>query len=246
LQIAFQMYVGDFGDKLPYNQDYDDAAPNGGGPTPLEKGTAVWCYGGDMDWNVSNGANSNYNNLINPGISSLASYVSRQYQIYVCPSDTFLSAPQRAKGWANRCRSITMDASVGGGTKWQGFVTMWDNYQDVKNMSAFRFPGPAQSWVFMDEHPDALDDVQLYVKTDDPTRLKGQGGFTELPASYHNQACGLSFADGHAEIHKWLDPDTVVPVKAIAPDYTTGRRPSGPNVVRDLIWLSNRTPRARQ
>jgi prepilin-type processing-associated H-X9-DG protein len=111
----------------------------------------------------------------------------------------------------------------------------------VAKMSDFAYPGPAQTWVFMDEHPDAIDDVQLYVKTDNPTRLQGLGGFTELPASYHNQACGLSFADGHAEIHKWQEPGTVVPVIY----NTTSRRPSGPNVVRDLIWLSNRTPRAR-
>ena len=24
-----------------------------------------------------------------------------------------------------------------------------------------------------------------------------------MPATYHNGACGFSFADGHSEIHKW-------------------------------------------
>jgi prepilin-type processing-associated H-X9-DG protein len=30
----------------------------------------------------------------------------------------------------------------------------------------------------------------------------------DVPASHHNGAAGLSFADGHAEVHKWLDSRT--------------------------------------
>ncbi len=37
-----------------------------------------------------------------------------------------------------------------------------------------------------------------------PTPAVGVGEFIDLPASYHNGACGISFADGHAEVHKWL------------------------------------------
>ena len=35
----------------------------------------------------------------------------------------------------------------------------------------------------------------------------------DIPASYHNGACGFSFADGHAEVHKWLSAASVYPVK---------------------------------
>jgi prepilin-type processing-associated H-X9-DG protein len=27
----------------------------------------------------------------------------------------------------------------------------------------------------------------------------------DVPATYHNGACGFAFADGHSEIHKWVD-----------------------------------------
>ena len=30
----------------------------------------------------------------------------------------------------------------------------------------------------------------------------------DYPASYHDGAAGITFMDGHAEIHKWLDPRT--------------------------------------
>jgi prepilin-type processing-associated H-X9-DG protein len=37
-------------------------------------------------------------------------------------------------------------------------------------------------------------------------------GWTDLPASYHGGSCGFSFADGHAEFHKWRDAGTRAPV----------------------------------
>ncbi|HWD19044.1 MAG TPA: type II secretion system protein [Verrucomicrobiae bacterium] len=235
MQLAFQMYANDFNDNLVDNHDYKDY-----GPSP--NNSPAWCYG-ILDW-LDTPANTNYQiNILDPKYSSLAPYVGKQYQIYWCPSDNFLSSKQRALGWDHRIRSITMDASVGSGEKWQQFVTTWDNWTDVAKMSAFRFPGPSQSWVFMDEHPDAIEDVQLYVMTDDATRLQGTGTFTELPASYHNDAAGISFADGHAEVHKWVEKNTLQPVTTTT---TSGRRPSMTGVTRDLIWLSSHTPRARQ
>jgi prepilin-type processing-associated H-X9-DG protein len=35
--------------------------------------------------------------------------------------------------------------------------------------------------------------------------MPGGLGWTDLPASYHDGACGIGFADGHGEIHKWKD-----------------------------------------
>ena len=32
--------------------------------------------------------------------------------------------------------------------------------------------------------------------------------WTSLPASYHNGAASLSFADGHSELHKWANAGT--------------------------------------
>ena len=57
-----------------------------------------------------------------------------------------------------------------------------------------------------------------------------------FPASYHNGAGGLSFADGHAEIHKWLDPRTKIKVRKI---YIPLNIPSPNN--RDIAWIQERT-----
>jgi prepilin-type processing-associated H-X9-DG protein len=93
------------------------------------------------------------------------------------------------------------------------------------------------SWVFLDEHPDWLDDAQFYINPGD-TNQGGTGAFTELPGSYHNNACGISFADGHAEIHTWLDSRTKPPIELQYHwDTVTITTPS-----RDLLWMAQRTP----
>ena len=67
---------------------------------------------------------------------------------------------------------------------------------------------------------------------ENPARAK----IIDYPASYHNGAAGLSFADGHAEIKKWLDPRTIVKVKFVLMPLNVA---SANN--RDMVWLSDRT-----
>ena len=67
---------------------------------------------------------------------------------------------------------------------------------------------------------DGLPDARIYM--------------IDVPASYHNGAGGLSFADGHAEIHKWLDPRTKTPVTGIF--MASSVRPTPGNV--DMRYLS--------
>ena len=49
----------------------------------------------------------------------------------------------------------------------------------------------------------------------------------DYPASNHNRAGGMSFGDGHAEVHKWVDDRTVKPVlmksmTLVVPSKATG------------------------
>jgi prepilin-type processing-associated H-X9-DG protein len=52
------------------------------------------------------------------------------------------------------------------------------------------------TWVTLDEHPDSINDGYFI---NNPTGSAWQ----DIVASYHNGACGFSFADGHSEIRKW-------------------------------------------
>ena len=66
-------------------------------------------------------------------------------------------------------------------------------------------PPPALLWIMIDEHPDSINDGFYLNNPNGPV-------WGDLPASYHNGAAGLSFGDGHSEIHKWVVFRTKRPV----------------------------------
>jgi prepilin-type processing-associated H-X9-DG protein len=80
----------------------------------------------------------------------------------------------------------------------------------------------------VDEHADSINDAWMM-----PIINDGQS-FGDLPASYHNGACGFGLADGHAEIHRWLEAATKVPV--LKTGYINARwQELNPNS-RDVHW----------
>jgi prepilin-type processing-associated H-X9-DG protein len=127
-----------------------------------------------------------------------------------------------------------MNAAIGNGDKSTDFK--WLTFV-ARKMGDLHTPGPSDSWLFTDEHPDSIDDAALY---SDPGSTNGIGQFTELPSSDHAGACGLGFADGHAEIHRWRDARTVVPV-----GYDKKHRIMMSTYNQDLAYIATRTPRAR-
>ena len=57
-----------------------------------------------------------------------------------------------------------------------------------------------------EEHPDSINDGYFLNK---PDSLQ----WMDLPASYHNGAANLAFADGHLETHKWRFASTKPPAR---------------------------------
>ncbi len=91
------------------------------------------------------------------------------------------------------------------------------------------------AWVFVDEHPDSINDAMLYVNSGLPVL---NAAWVDWPASYHDGACGFSFADGHSEIHKWRDSRTRA---AVTYSYNyLNNLPVRGSV--DFGWLAQRTP----
>jgi prepilin-type processing-associated H-X9-DG protein len=98
--------------------------------------------------------------------------------------------------------------------------------------------------VFLDEREDSINDGYFVVDMagfpqDNVSALQGaRQKIVDYPASYHNGAGGLAFADGHSEIHKWLDGRT-------KPAMSKTDRPldiSSPNN-RDVTWMQERSTR---
>jgi len=85
----------------------------------------------------------------------------------------------------------------------------------------------------LDEHPDSINAGGY---ANQMVESPGSARIIDYPASYHNSAAGLSFADGHAEIKKWLDSRTIKPINNRLMPLNVA---SPKNV--DMIWLADRT-----
>lgn len=91
----------------------------------------------------------------------------------------------------------------------------WATYAKASTIGA---PGPAMLWVLVDEDPGGLNDAAFAFEMVNSV-------WHDAPGSYHNGACGFAFADGHSEIHKWVEK----PVAGDSADQT------------DWDWMQRRT-----
>ncbi len=187
VMLACSMYIGDNQDKFP-------GAYHGGfvpGPNVKEK---PWVTGW-LDWTTS-ADNTNVNYLIDPRYAVLAQYFANTKNVYKCPADKSLAPAQRARGWVERVRSISGNIYVGEGNAESGPSDM-NMYMHVIKTGDLIYPGPTETWVYVDEEPDSINDAGCFP----PNSLVN---IVDVPATYHNGACGFAFADGHSEIHKWV------------------------------------------
>ena len=227
LMIAWQMYAHDAQDKLV--PSFHGGNAQGGNFDP--KIGPGWVEGW-LDWTLSTD-NTNLLFLIDERWARLGPYVGKSKNIFKCPADNFLVQQQRARGWKERVRSISGNIGVGEGNAEGG---PWDSaYRHIKKFSQFTYPGPDQTWVFLDEHPDSMNDAGFF----NPHAWT----WVDFPSTYHNGACGFSFADGHAEIHKWKNSMTAT--RALAVKYSNGipdlPTPKAGDI--DIRWMNFRAGR---
>ncbi len=216
LQLAWQIYADDHDGNLVPNR--------WAGSGDIRQPQKNW-VAGRLDFN---GANPDNTNTLFLTESPLYAY-TRSIGVYKCPADK--SQVKTAGGRFPRTRSLSMNCWVGDVERraWGGQL----QFRSIVKLSDLINPPPALTWIFIDEHEDSIDDGWFAVDMGDrgPSTI-----IANYPASYHNGAGGLSFADGHAEIHKWTDPRTKVKVTKT---YIPLNIPSPNN--RDIAWLQDRT-----
>ncbi len=216
LGFAWIQYAGDNDDRLALNKAWNV-------PKPPD---ATWALGW-LDWSL-NPENTNVLMVIGPK-AQLAPYTANTPAIYACPADRFLSLPQRAAGWTRRVRSACMNMALGGEAPSDyGFRTLF-------KLTHITDPGPAHCWVFLDGHPDSNNNERFALWAD-------RDEWVELPASHHNGACSLSFADGHSETKTWRDPTLKQPVR-FNNDFSWWSGTIPPQNRGDHQWLQERTGR---
>ena len=221
LQLAFLMYPDDHRDYL--------VMPGNSGTEPY-----AWVQGW-LDFNPNNPDNTNKTQLLDPQKAAFAPYLPSA-DVYKCPADK--SAVTINGQRYPRVRSMSMSQAIGGPGPWlPPGTTMKPRQKEYKifvKSSDLNDPGPSRIYVLLDEHPDSINAggfANMMVENPAAARI------VDFPASYHNGAAGISFADGHAEIKKWNDPRTMPPVKYDNQLRLNVPSPNNP----DVIWLAERT-----
>lgn len=182
--------------------------------------------------------NTNSAKLIDPAQSELANYVKNP-GVYKCPADIIPSDN------GPRVLSIAANAFLGGisvnvanPSQIPGRTYPSKGFRKLIQLTA---PGPADTFVTLDEHPGSIDDAVFHTNAGYDYNTTG-ASFRNLPASYHyGGGCNFSFADGHSAIQKWKDARTKKPVSkgVVTSNFTV------PGSV-DYQWLNDHIPYIRE
>jgi prepilin-type N-terminal cleavage/methylation domain-containing protein/prepilin-type processing-associated H-X9-DG protein len=185
---------------------------------PYVVGTA----NGRPDWctgNLQIGGSSDLS-VTNITYSVLYPYI-KSPKTWLCPGDK-----------SGRIRSISMSQVFGNG-QWLPVTLGYRTYAKLSQVVR-----PANTWVTVDENARSINDAGFAVECDKVYLI-------DYPAPYHNGGAGFSFADGHAEVHKFKTsviytapstpgPGLSLPQVAVGTSGLTATDP-------DMWWLINNT-----
>ncbi len=205
LHLAWQFYAEENGDRLVNNHGREQ--------TRLERNT--WANH-VQDW-LDSDDNTNPVWLTE---AKLGPYVGRVTGVYKCPSDR--SPAENGP----RLRSYSMNSLVGD----PGVLTNRFNPAYVQFFKGSDILFPSRIFVFLEEHPDTINDGFFMNRLDEPSPTWGN-----LPASSHRSSANLSFADGHVETHRWVVDGPNGTIRPPVKGAVGGTFPASPTT--DFDWL---------
>jgi prepilin-type N-terminal cleavage/methylation domain-containing protein/prepilin-type processing-associated H-X9-DG protein len=240
LQTACVMYTGENHELFPPNPDDANTVPG-----------YLWCAGNVSGWmpSVAAGGSADAGNaalLANPITDLLAPYIGNNIALFKCPADprncvySGQTLPVVRSCSANQGVG-TVDSSWLAGGAHAGLPTSpvtghWlvddsnqknsqKTYATFAKTGSFRNCSPSDIWVYVDEDPWSINDAGLAVVAITPLII-------DYPTARHKNSCGFSFADGHAEMHKWRSSMFVL--KSPPGQHT----PAAGAEMADWFWLA--------
>jgi len=213
--LAWLLYADDNTDRIP---------PNNINATDYAR---TWVRGW-MDYATAVTDNTNTVHLMR---SHLWPY-HQSLGIWRCPADRSMS--RHGGKLLPRVRSIAMNNWLNSDGPWEG----QSQYKVFRKSSDMTQPAPVGIWVVIDEREDRINNG-FFVVSMSGFNPRSPAGFqmVDMPASYHNGAGGLSFADGHSEVHRWVDLRTRPPVRQGRNLPLTAGSPNN----ADVLWLQERS-----
>ncbi len=244
LMNAMAMYTQEHREMFPPNPDDGNTSPGHN-----------WAAG---QAGIGGGAEFNPDNLVNPNLCPLTTYLRSNVSVFACTADLRVGSYQgtdpRKRGTVVRAaRSVSMNSAVGNvcpayagncamhagipsvpvaGTWLTGLHACspsgWRTYgktSDIVN------PRPSSLFVLIEEDPLSINDGFLAFSAAVPKWI-------DYPSLAHNSAGVVAFADGHTELHQWVEPSTrltgmLVTIRPVSSDD------------RDWLWLKARTTAQR-
>ncbi|HUD45302.1 MAG TPA: H-X9-DG-CTERM domain-containing protein [Candidatus Baltobacteraceae bacterium] len=160
----------------------------------------------------------------------------KNVQLYLCPADESFGNAFGLRFPHVRSKSMNAWLNPLGGP--------WNSGSDDANLRVYTkesdltIPGPANTWLIIDENQNSINDAFFVADPTEPSIADPQ--WIDCPASYHNGGCGISFCDGHAAIKKWRDPVVLAQTSmSVGPGQTWSGE--GSKYLPDILWLVNRT-----
>ena len=214
IMLGWRLYADDQNDLLLLSRDIPDGK------------RAVWVKG----WLDYTTAAANWDPTVDIRKSPMMPYIGNSLSVWKCPADHVTVKNNKGER-VPRVRSNSMSQVFDDGT-WLPAAS-WRVYSKMTGIVS-----PVKTWVLLDEHPDSINDPAFAVQMAKPDAKTAQ--IIDVPASYHNGACGFSFSDGHSEIHKWIGLRIKVPVRNGNPVLPLPLGPAGDSI-RDVFWMSENT-----
>jgi hypothetical protein len=172
------------------------------------------------------------------------------YRVYRCPADRSLTLGNSGPA---RVRSYSMSQAVGcqGPTGIPPYGQLPEDnlagvnqppqgWQTYAKESQMLVPGPSMLWVLIEEDPDSIDDGGFAFFMAYPANSGTTEWYNEPAKLHYSSSTCIAFADGHMEIHKWLNQAGIdAPTYATYNPEPVGNRTPAGDV--DIYWMSERT-----
>ena len=235
LAYAWRMYADD-------SHNYIVLASDDGTGTRNPLNQYAWTLS-HMDFDPNNRAN--YDIQSDLAQRPLWPYSGANPGIYKCPADHSYVLVNGVK--RDRVRTISMNLFLGGfGGQPDSTYAVYMKLTELDDSKAGSW-GPSKCWVFLDEREDRINwgNFETDMTGFSPNNPASYSFNADQPAFYHNNGCGFSFADGHSELHRWLDARTTPPLllenSSIAESSDFFASPRNP----DIGWLQDHTTRPK-
>ncbi|HEX3628055.1 MAG TPA: prepilin-type N-terminal cleavage/methylation domain-containing protein [Verrucomicrobiae bacterium] len=187
MATAWQMYANDNNDYCAGNEWHDEKAH-----VQHENWLSGW-----LDPGSATTDNTNTDLFINPSYATLGDY-TKMPKLYLCPASIVVAPVPGSNIRQPLCRSISMNSWVGYISSPSTNVGTGASMKTFKKLSSITAGiSPVDLFVFVEERGESIDDGNFETQI-------GNNIIANWATDYHLGSATFGFADGHADIHRWM------------------------------------------